>query len=437
MFVDEIEILVKGGSGGRGAVSFRREKYEGRGGPDGGDGGDGGSVILEVDPGLNTLSHLRYKNEYRAEDGHPGREKDQHGRSGQDKVIKVPPGTVVYDEKGSQLADLTEEDDSCQVARGGEGGRGNARFTSPTRQAPRFAEEGESGQIRQLKLELKLLADVGLVGYPNVGKSTLISRVSAARPKIAGYHFTTLKPNLGVVEYDDYKSYVMADIPGLISGAHRGEGLGDEFLRHLERTRLLVHMLDVSGSEGRDPREDFEVINRELEKFSSRLADLPQLIALNKIDLTGAKEKSVEVMNYFQERDYNCFPVSAVTGEGVQVLKKEIGRRLEQISLEESAVSAAEPAETERESPDEVVIRPDFVEREPEIKIMRLTSGEYVVRGSLADKLAEKTDFSSDEAVERMVDILRREGLYRKLKKSGVREGDTVIIGDLEFDYLE
>ncbi len=437
MFVDEIEILVKGGSGGRGAVSFRSEKYEARGGPDGGDGGDGGSVILEVDPGLNTLSHLRYKNEYRAEDGRPGREKNQHGRSGQDKIIKVPPGTVVYDEKGSQLADLTEEGDSCQVARGGEGGRGNARFASPTRQAPRFAEEGESGRIRQLNLELKLLADVGLVGYPNVGKSTLISRVSAARPKIAGYHFTTLKPNLGVVEYDDYRSYVMADIPGLISGAHQGEGLGDEFLRHLERTRFLVHMLDVSGSEGRDPRDDFEVINQELEKFSPRLTNLPQLIALNKIYLTGAKEKSVEIMNYFQERDYRCFPISAVTGEGVQVLKKEIGRLLDKISLEEEFAPAAGTAETDTESEDEVVIRPDFADREPEIKIMRLTSGEYVVRGSLVDKLAEKTDFSSDEAVERLVDILRREGLYRKLKKSGVKEGDTVIIGDLEFDYLE
>ncbi len=429
MFVDELEILVKGGNGGKGAVSFRREKYEALGGPDGGDGGDGGNVVLKVDKGINTLSHLRYNKEYRAEDGASGQERNKQGKAGQDKIINVPPGTTVYDQEGNQLADLTAAGEAFMVAKGGEGGRGNARFTPPPRQAPRFAEEGESGEVKQIKLELKLLADVGLVGYPNVGKSTFISHVSAAKPEIANYHFTTITPNLGVVEYAEYKSYVLADIPGLISGAHQGEGLGDKFLRHLERTKLLVHMIDASGSEGRDPRQDFADINEELEKFSSRLAHLEQLIALNKIDLTGAKDNLVPLINHFQKLGYSCYPISAVTGEGVQVLKKEIGRRLEkEPKAEEEAVVTEE---------EEVVIEPDFSSEIPDIKIMKTKSGSYVVKGKLTDKLVDKTDFPSDEAVQRMVNILKGEGLYKKLRQAGVKEGDTVIIGTLEFDYIE
>ncbi len=435
MFLDEIEIEVKGGDGGDGAVSFHREKYKPRGGPDGGDGGDGGDVILKVDPGLTTLNHLRYENSYAAGDGKNGQESNKKGKSGEDRVIKVAPGTIIYDQKGKKLADLTEEGETFTTARGGEGGRGNARFKSSSRQAPRFAEQGEKGEVRQIKLELKLLADVGLVGFPNVGKSTLISHISAAKPKIDSYHFTTLSPNLGVVGYGDYDSYVVADIPGLIEGAHRGEGLGDRFLKHLERTKLLVHMLDASGLEGRDPRQDFEIINEELKSFSPELADLTQLVALNKIDLTAGRENTAKLMQYFQELDYEVYPISAATGEGVEVLKKDIGKKVKELRDEPAPADKKE----RREEEEEVVITPDQDQgqRRDDITVSRVAPDRFEVSGTLVERLVERTDLNSEAAMSRMLTILRQEGLHEKLERAGVQEGMTVIIGDMEFDYIE
>src|SRR6056297_1917198 len=329
MFIDEVEFKVKGGDGGDGVVSVRREKFIDKGGPDGGDGGDGGSVILKVDEGLHTLADFRYKNLYSADDGENGSGKNQKGSKGEDLILKVPPGTVVYNSnKETVMADLTDPEQEFIVAKGGQGGKGNAKFKKATRKVPKFAEQGKKYSIR---LELKIMADVGLAGFPNVGKSTLISKVSAAKPKIASYHFTTLKPNLGVVKLGDYRSFVMADIPGLIEGAHKGVGLGDEFLRHLERTRMLVHVIDVSGIEGRDPLSDFDIINNEIEKYNERLASLPQIIALNKIDLTSGRENLSQVRENLEERGYKCFPISAVTGEGLKDLKYYIAEKLKEL----------------------------------------------------------------------------------------------------------
>ena len=428
MFVDEMKFKVKAGDGGNGVVSFRREKYEDMGGPDGGDGGDGGNVILRVDEGLNTLADFRYKNFYEAEDGTNGKGKKQHGSDGQHRYLKVPPGTMVYDvDKGRLLADLVEDGQECIVARGGEGGKGNARFTKPTRQAPKFAEKGQNGEARTIKLELKLMADVGLIGFPNVGKSTLISSVSAAKPKIDSYHFTTIKPNLGVVSFDDFKSYVMADIPGLIEGAHKGVGLGDDFLKHVERTRLLLHVLDASGREGRDPLEDFDIINEELSNYKEWLSDLPQVVALNKLDLPEAQKNAQYLKEKLQEKGYDVFPISAVTGKGLKNLKYKIGEMLEELPDEK------QPRE---EKDGRVVIKPDFADEE-DIVVSQETKDYYVISGKFADKIVQKTDFNNETAVKRMLRILNQNGLKVKMKDAGIQEGDTVKIGPLEFDYIE
>ncbi|MGD9497765.1 MAG: GTPase ObgE, partial [Armatimonadota bacterium] len=300
-FIDEAQITVKAGDGGDGVVSFRREAYEPRGGPNGGDGGDGGNVILEVKPDMRTLLDFTYRNIFRAERGRNGTSKKHRGRNGADLIVPVPPGTVVYDlDLGRQVADLVAPGQRLIVARGGKGGRGNASFATPSRQAPRFCQLGAPGEERHLRLELRLLADVGIIGYPNVGKSSLIARVSAARPEIAPYPFTTLQPNLGVVQFEDFSTMVIADLPGLIVGAHQGVGLGDQFLRHVERTQLLVHMLDASGLEGRDPLQDFREINRELELYDARLAELEQVVALNKMDLPQARENEPELRRALQ-----------------------------------------------------------------------------------------------------------------------------------------
>jgi len=430
MFLDEVEIRVKSGDGGHGIVSFLREKFVDKGGPDGGDGGDGGDVILKVDEGLNTLSHLRYNNIYRAEDGENGESKNKKGATGEDLIINVPPGTLVYDnEKDKILADLIEEDAEFIVAKGGKGGRGNARFKKATRRAPRFSEKGEKGEERHIKLEIKLLADVGLVGFPNVGKSTLISVVSGAKPKIASYPFTTLKPNLGVVSYGEHQSFVMADIPGLIEGAHRGVGLGDEFLKHLERTRLLIHIIDISDVEGRDPLEDFDIINQELAGYNKQLASLPQVIALNKIDLVDNKKIST-VKQKLKEKGLDVFPVSAVTKKGVQDLIFHTGKLLENLTDINKG--------KEEEEIDEVVIKPDFVDAEgPEIEIKRIGQKQYRIKGKLVTELVEKTNFDNQAALRRMLRILKHHGLNKKMQKAGLKEGDTVKIGPVEFDYLE
>lgn len=350
MFVDEVEIQVKAGDGGRGCVSFRREKFVPRGGPDGGDGGTGGSVYLVASPHVNTLVAYRYHPEFRAERGAHGEGNQRAGRDGADLELPVPVGTVVYavgPEGTAFIADLTVPGQRVLVARGGRGGRGNARFATPTQRAPRHAEPGEPGEVRRLKLQLKLLADVGLVGFPNAGKSTLIARISAARPKIADYPFTTLTPHLGVVRLSEDRSFVVADVPGLIAGAHAGQGLGHRFLSHLERTRLLVHVIDVSAASGRDPVEDFETIQRELALFPPRpepggtlkgsLVDKPQVAAANKIDILDDPARLERLCNYLAARQIPVYPISAATGAGIPALLEAIWQRLAAVSGEETA----------------------------------------------------------------------------------------------------
>jgi len=338
-FVDEVKIHVKAGDGGRGCVSFRREKFVPMGGPDGGDGGDGGDVWFRVDKELGTLLDFRYKVHYKAESGGHGMGKKMHGKGGADLIVRVPPGTLIHDaETGELLADLTEPDQQVLLLKGGMGGRGNARFVSSTNRAPRHAQPGTPGEERSLHLELKLLADVGLVGMPNAGKSTLISAVSAARPKIADYPFTTLVPNLGVVRYGSYKTFVMADIPGLIQGASEGHGLGTRFLKHVERTDLFLHLVDLSDLQSGDPLENFEMINRELLRHKPELLDKTQLVVLSKIDITEVRARMVEVVSYFSSRGYRVFPISAVTGEGVKDLVTAVAGELERMRQEGKAV---------------------------------------------------------------------------------------------------
>jgi GTP-binding protein len=331
-FVDEVKIHVKAGDGGRGCVSFRREKFVPMGGPDGGDGGDGGDVRFRVDSELGTLLDFRYKVHYKAESGAHGMGKKMHGKGGEDLIVRVPPGTLIHDgETGELLADLTEPGQEVLLLKGGMGGRGNARFVSSTNRAPRHAQPGTPGEERSLQLELKLLADVGLVGMPNAGKSTLISAVSAARPKIADYPFTTLVPNLGVVRYGSYKTFVMADIPGLIKGASEGHGLGTRFLKHVERTDLFLHLVDLSDLQSGDPLENFEMINRELLRHKPELLDKTQLVVLSKIDITEVRTRMVEVAPYFSSRGYRVFPISAVTGEGIKELVTAVTSELERM----------------------------------------------------------------------------------------------------------
>jgi len=331
-FVDEVRIQVKAGDGGRGCVSFRRERFVPKGGPDGGDGGDGGNVLFEVDGGLSTLLDLRYQKVYRAGNGAPGMGKNRHGRNGEDLIIRVPPGTLIYDEQtGEKLADLTAEGERILLLRGGRGGRGNARFASSTNQAPRHAQPGLPGEERQLRLELKLLADVGLIGLPNAGKSTLISAVSAARPKIADYPFTTLVPNLGVVRYGGFRSFVMADIPGLIEGASQGQGLGSRFLRHVERTDLFLHLVDLSDLQQQDPVESFDMLGRELRQHNPLLADKPCFVVLTKQDLTEVRQRTPEVRRLFEQRGYRVFCISAATGEGLDTLVTALGTELDRL----------------------------------------------------------------------------------------------------------
>ncbi len=425
MFIDEVEFTVKAGNGGNGVVSFRREKYIDMGGPDGGDGGDGGSIILEVDEGMNTLADFRYNNIYQAEKGKNGSGKNQHGKNGEDLILKVPPGTAVYNADTDEfLADLKEGQERFTAAEGGRGGKGNAKFKKSTRKAPKFAEKGKKGKKHKLRLELKVLADVGLVGYPNVGKSTLISQVSHAEPKIASYHFTTLHPNLGVVSYGEYQSFVMADIPGIIEGAHKGTGLGDEFLKHLERTKLLVHVIDVSGIEGRDPLEDFEKINYELKQYNNYLSSLTQVVALNKIDLSVAEKNIERVKRELNKKGYEVFPISAVTGEGTKRLVYRIGQLLEDLT----------EVEVENEKEEEIVIKPDFKE---ELYIKKAGKGRYEVLGTVVDDFVEKTDFNNEAAVQRMLRVLKHHNLNKKLKEENVKEKETVVIGPMEFEYIE
>jgi len=427
MFVDEVEIKVKGGDGGDGATSFRREKYEAKGGPDGGDGGIGGDVIFEVDEGINTLLDFKERKVFAAESGERGRGKDQHGKNAEDLIVSVPPGTTVLDRKKDRvIADLVEEGQQVVIAEGGRGGRGNARFKSSTRQAPKFSENGEPGEEKQLKIELKLLADVGVVGYPSVGKSTLISNVSAAKPKTGAYHFTTTTPNLGVVKVGDYNTFVMADIPGLIQGAHSGVGLGDQFLRHVERTKVLIHMVDISALEGRDPLEDFRTINQELEKFNSDLLERPQVVAANKIDLTDTEENLADLKEVLEAEGYEVFPISAVTGTGVD----DLIRRVNEL-VEETPEPQAKPEE------EEVVIRGPQPDDESDRFVINKENGVYKVSGDEVERKVAMGDLTTEEGLRHLIKILENFGIEKELQERGINEGDTVNVAGLEFEYYE
>ena len=419
-FLDKVKIVIKSGSGGDGCAAFHREKFVQKGGPSGGDGGNGGNLVFEADPRKNTLLEFRYQHFYRAPDGEKGRPELCRGKDGEDLIIRVPVGTVVRDVKtGAIAADLSEPGRQKIVLAGGRGGKGNARFATATKQAPEFAQNGIKTEEREVELELKTIADVGLIGMPSVGKSSLLAALTAARPKIAAYHFTTLTPNLGVAEHKG-QSFVLADVPGLIEGAAEGAGMGHDFLRHIERTRMLVHVIDISGSELRDPLEDFEKINLELEKFSPALSRLPQLVAANKTDLTGAEENLARIAPVLKERGYRVFPVSAATGSGFTEMLDAVIEGLG--TLPPVLVFPEEdlPAYT----------------REEGFTIHRDDSGAYVVEGGDVDRLLNTTDPDSEESMRRFQQMLIKTGMTGALREMGIREGDTIRLGEWEFDWV-
>jgi len=424
MFIDRAKISIKAGDGGDGMSSFRREKYVAKGGPDGGDGGRGGDIVLVADRNMNTLLDFRYKKKFKAEKGVAGQGATKFGRNAEEVFIKVPVGTLVFDdESGEMIADLVEDGQMAVAARGGRGGRGNARFPNSVNRAPTFAEHGEPGEEKNLRFELKLLADVGLVGYPSVGKSSIIATVSAARPEIAAYHFTTLIPVLGIVKIDEKTDFVLADIPGLIEGAHEGKGLGYEFLRHIERTRLIIHVLDVSGMEGRDPLEDYRKINAELSAYSERLASRPQIVAANKMDLPEAREKYPAVQAALTAEGREVFPISAATGEGLKALIHRAAQLLATLPKEELQAEWGVSASGDALAAEFTISRDD--------------SGAFIVEGKKIERLVAMTRFSDEEGLRRFHNILRRNGIDDALRARGIKEGDTVRIRDMEFEFSE
>ena len=422
MFVDEVEIKVEAGNGGDGCTAFRREKYVEMGGPYGGNGGHGQDIVFKVDEGLHTLLDLRYQKTIKGEKGENGRGKNQHGKSREPLIVKVPQGTVVTDlDTGLVLADLSRKDSEELIAKGGRGGRGNTAFKTQTNTAPDYSEKGEEGEQKTLKVEVKLLADVGLVGLPSVGKSTIISCVSKSKPKIAAYHFTTLTPNLGVVKSSDNRSFVMADLPGLIEGASLGEGLGDKFLRHIERTRVIAHVVDMSGSEMRDPYEDYVLINKELEAFNEKLMKKPMIVIANKMDLPNAKENLEE---FKKKVDCKIFEVSAATNKGLQVVIDYLADILDTIPTN--------PLYDDSQIESHVLYK--FKKEEP-FTITRDDDGTWVIEGKEVERIFKMTKFSSEEAIYRFAKKLRRMGIDDKLQKLGAEEGDQVRILDFYFDY--
>lgn len=424
MFVDQAKIYIKAGDGGDGAVSFHREKYVAAGGPDGGDGGKGGDIVFVVDDNISNLIDFRYKRKYVAEKGQNGGGKNCSGRNAPDLVVKVPRGTVVREIKsGRILADLST-DEPAVIAHGGKGGRGNAHFATSTRQIPKFAKPGFRGDEYEVMLELKLIADVGLVGFPNVGKSTLISVVSAAKPKIANYHFTTLTPVLGVVKIEEGKSFVMADIPGLIEGASEGVGLCHEFLRHVERCRLIVHVIDVSGSEGRDPIEDFKAINHELENFSMELAEAPQIVAANKSDM-ATPEQVERLRNYVEDQGLLFYEISAATTKGTKELMYGVWERLS--VLPPVKQFEAQPL-TQEELDDKLISKKDFR--------VTVEDGVYFVEADWLLDILRTADMDDYSSLQYFQNVLRTSGIIDKLEEMGIEEGDTVSIFDFEFEYL-
>lgn len=427
MFIDKAKIHLKAGKGGDGAVAFRREIYVPAGGPAGGDGGKGGDIVFQVDEGMRTLMDFRYKRHYKAENGEDGKSKNMYGRDGQDLILKVPPGTLIREEStGYIIADLTNHDEKVVVAKGGKGGKGNTHFKTSTRQAPRFAIAGEHGQEFTVTLELKLIADVGLIGFPNVGKSTLLSVVTSARPKIANYHFTTLTPNLGVVETKYGDSFVLADIPGLIEGAHEGTGLGHEFLRHVERTKLLVHVLDAAGLEGRDPLEDFEKINEELQLYNEELAKKPQVVAANKIDIPDSSKKLDKLKATLKEQEIEVFPISAATSKGIDELLSYVSKRLKELEETEEQTTIKE----------EKVYKHEEAEDRHHFTVDKIDNI-YTVGGKFVERLVNSTNFDDFDSLSYFQRVLRTRGVIDKLKELGLSDGDTVKIYGVEFEYFD
>ena len=427
MFADRAKIFIKSGKGGDGHVSFRRELYVPCGGPDGGDGGDGGDIIFEVEDGLNTLSDFRQVRKYAAQDGEQGGKKRCHGKNGGDLIVKVPEGTVIKEfESGKVIADMSGENRREVILKGGRGGQGNMHYATPTMQAPKYAQPGQSGQELWVQLELKVIADVGLVGFPNVGKSTLLSRVSNARPKIANYHFTTLNPHLGVVDIDGGKGFVMADIPGLIEGASEGIGLGHDFLRHIERTRVLVHVVDAASTEGSDPLEDIRTINKELEAYNPDLMKRPQIIAANKTDVIYAEDEDpvAKLKAEFEPKGIKVYPISAVSGQGVKELLYAVYDLLQTVD--------STPVIFEKEFDPSMMIDetlPYTVERNEE--------GIYVVEGPRIEKMLGYTNLESEKGFLFFQRFLKGNGILEELEKAGIEEGDTVRMYGLEFDYYK
>lgn len=426
MFVDRAEIKIVSGKGGNGAVTFRRDPYVPDGGPDGGDGGDGGSVIFVADKNLRTLMDFKYQRKYQAENGQPGMKRNRYGKKGEDLFIKVPVGTMIIDkETGCLMKDMCHEGDELVAAKGGKGGRGNVHYKSSIRQAPNFAEAGGFAKERDVILELKLIADVGLLGFPSVGKSTLLSVCTSAKPKIAAYHFTTIDPNLGVVDMYD-KSFVMADVAGIIEGASEGVGLGFKFLKHIERTKVLIHVVDVSGSEGRDPIEDYKKINAELEKFNPYLLKKPQIIAANKMDIVQDEDKLNEFMDFMKKEGRKVFPISAVTREGIKELLDETLYMLE--TYEEPEQEEYEMYDFERDEYDA-----DY----KKISGYLDEDGVYVLEGKQLTKIFNSTNFTDSGSIRYLYNYIVKQGGIKLLKSMGLKDGDIVRIEDFEFDYTD
>lgn len=423
MFTDYVKIYAKAGDGGNGAISFRREKYVAAGGPDGGDGGKGGDVYFEVDPNSNTLIDFRYKKKFKAQNGNNGEGSNKYGKGGEDLTIKVPIGTVIKDAMTNEvLADLSQEGQRELILKGGRGGKGNTHFATSTRQAPRFSQDGENGEEKELILELKLIADVGLIGFPNVGKSTFLGRTTSATPKIADYHFTTLEPNLGVVKTDYGESFVIADIPGIIEGASEGVGLGLQFLRHIERTRLLLHIIDVSGSEGRDPVDDFNKINAELQKYSKKLSKRKQIIVANKIDSMQDESLYNELEKMAKENNIEIFKISAVTGEGVSELIKRVAELLKTLPKDDLV---------------EYETRKVYKMEDKDGYTIRKEGKMFVIEGEPVERIMRRVNIADNESLYYFQKNLDALGVNERLKKMGIQEGDIVKIADYELEWEE
>lgn len=421
MFIDRARIFVQSGKGGDGMSSFRHEKFVPKGGPNGGDGGQGGNVVLVADRNVNTLVDFRFRRLFKAKPGGKGEGSNKYGRNAEDLVITVPLGTIVKDEEtGQVMADLSRDGQRAIVAKGGRGGRGNWHFRTSANRTPTFAERGEPGEERWLRLELKVLADVGLLGYPSVGKSSILRKVSAAQPEVAAYHFTTLNPILGVVNLPDHRSFVMADIPGLIDGASEGVGLGHDFLRHIERTKILIHVIDVSGIEGRDPIEDYEKINAELAKYSEKLSRKQQIVAVNKIDLLGDSDNLERLMDYMAAHGVEVYPICAMTGEGMDKLLERVWTMLEEY--------VEEPDETT----EEVVYK---AQNKPDFEVKRDDDGAFVITGARIENLVAMTNFDDDQSLRRFQRIWRYMELDKLLQEHGIQDGNTVRIYSMEFEY--